>query len=168
MLQTGKAPTAKSLSVAVTDCDDRVSARNDAKHGGVVSSALTLMPPSKKLNCGKVPDGPVFGVYAHGAAVGIAFEMAQARSSVFVPHFAPFSVRRSCREPPFWSPPVPTHSSTWIVAVAPPFVRFASTNMSPTTWVPLNDPFAVVVMLFWKNQNPSWASPSFANRSAPK
>src|SRR5437879_6109375 len=131
MPHTGNAPMVKSLSVAVTDCDDRVSDRKDAKQGGVPSSAVMLMPPSKKLNCGKIPDGPDFGVYAHGAAVGKSFEMAQALSSVLDPHLAAFSVRRSCKVPPFWSPPLPTHSSTWMVTVAPPFVRFARTRMSP-------------------------------------
>src|SRR5438093_9635147 len=110
MPQTGNAPIVKSLSVAVTDCDDRVSDMKDAKQGGVPRSAVMLMPPSKKLNWGNVPDGPDFGVYAHGALVGESFEMAQARSSVFVPHLAAFSVSLSCNVPPFWSPPVPTHS----------------------------------------------------------
>src|SRR5437870_4043259 len=111
MPQTGNEPSVKSLRVAVTDADDRVSDIKDAKQGGVPRSCVMLMPPSKKLNWGNVPDGPDFGVYAHGAAVATAFEMAQALSSVLDPHFASFSVRRSCNVPPFWSPPVPTHSS---------------------------------------------------------
>src|SRR5206468_5209613 len=168
MLQIGNEPRAKSFSVAVTDCDERVSARNEAKQGGVPSRAVMLMPPSKKLNWGNVPAEPDFGMYAHGAAVGDEFVMAQALGSVFDPHRAAASLRRSRIVPPFWSPPLPTHSSTWIVSVAPPFVKFARTRMSPTTWTPLNDPSAFVVTLFWKNQNPSWASPSFAKRSAPK
>src|SRR5437764_6074672 len=112
MPQTGNAPTVKSLSVAATDCDDRVSDMNDAKHGGVPRSCVMLMPPSKKLNCGNVPDGPDFGVYAHGAGAGELFEMAQALSSVLVPHLAAVSVRRRRNVRPFWSPPVPTHSRT--------------------------------------------------------
>src|SRR5437667_9873475 len=110
MPHTGNAPTVKSLSVAVTDCDDRVSDMKDAKQGGVPRSCVMLMPPSKKLNWGNVPDGPDFGVYAHGAAVAKVFEMAQALSSVLDPHLASFSVRRRRNVPPFWSPPVPTHS----------------------------------------------------------
>src|SRR6266550_4548726 len=77
MPHTGNEPIVKSLSVAVTDADDRVSDMKDAKQGGVPSSCVMLMPPSKKLNCGKIPDGPDFGVYAHGAWVGESFEMAQ-------------------------------------------------------------------------------------------
>src|SRR2546425_12435337 len=90
MPHTGNAPIVKSLSVAVTDFDDRVSDMKDAKQGGVPRSAVMLMPPSKKLNWGKIPDGPDLGGYAHGAVGGESFEMAQALSAVLEPHFASF------------------------------------------------------------------------------
>src|SRR5436190_23304087 len=168
---TGKAPTTKSLSTAVVDVEERVSAKKLEKHGGVepLKTAVMLMPPSKKLNCGKVPGAPDFGVYGQGAAVGSALLIAHASSPVRVgPHLAAFSFRTSCMVPPFWSPPEPTHSSTWIVVTAPPFEKFASTRRSPTWWTPLNEPFGLTVMFCWKNQKPSWASPSLAKRSAPK
>src|SRR5438874_6597487 len=101
MPHTGNAPIVKSLSVAVTDCDDRVSDRKDAKQGGVPRSCVMLMPPSKKLNWGKIPDGPDFGVYAHGAVVGESFDIAHALSSVLDPHFAAFSVKSSRNVPLF-------------------------------------------------------------------
>src|SRR5439155_25919654 len=118
MPHTGNEPIVKSLSVAVTDADDRVSDMKDAKQGGVPSSCVMLMPPSKKLNCGKIPDGPDFGVYAHGGVVGDAFAIAHALSAAPHPPLAAVTVTRSRTFPPFGSAPVPTHSRPRLVSGA--------------------------------------------------
>src|SRR6185369_10225270 len=53
--QVWKLPMMKSLSSALTDADERVSARNDAKQHTLGSSSVRLTWPSKKLRSGYWP-----------------------------------------------------------------------------------------------------------------
>ncbi len=55
-------PVTKSFRVASTDCDDRVSARNEAKHTLLIPNCVRFTPPSKKLPFGKIFAGPFEGV----------------------------------------------------------------------------------------------------------
>src|SRR5436309_2315779 len=56
---------------------------------------------------------------------------------------------------------------------APPLLKSLMTSRSPSLWRPLKlkpPPLGVDprVILFWKNQNPCWASPLLSKRSDPK
>ncbi|MNG29368.1 hypothetical protein D3C84_1147860 [compost metagenome] len=63
MLHTSKLPSTKSFSCAVSERDERVSARKLLKHGvAPPSSRVTLIPPSKKLSFGMSAVGPLLGV----------------------------------------------------------------------------------------------------------
>src|SRR5215208_1958507 len=53
-----KVPVTKSFSVASTDCDDRVSARNEAKHTLVIPNCDRFTPPSKNAPIGKMLAAP--------------------------------------------------------------------------------------------------------------
>src|ERR1051325_3472569 len=55
-------PVTKSFKVASVDCDERVSARNDAKHTLLIPSCVRFTPPSKKPPFGKMLAGPFEGV----------------------------------------------------------------------------------------------------------
>ena len=57
-----KAPSVKSFSTAVIDCDERVSTRNVGKHSPPRPKAVRFKPPSKKLTGGYWPEGPDLGV----------------------------------------------------------------------------------------------------------
>ena len=61
MPQTGNALSTKSLSVAVKELDERVSAIKLLKQTFVPIISLKLIPPSKKLSKGNVPDVPLLG-----------------------------------------------------------------------------------------------------------
>jgi hypothetical protein len=61
-LQRSKLPSAKSFSCELNGVEDRVSARNWLKQPAPGMSRVMLMPPSKKLPDGKVPEVPNFGV----------------------------------------------------------------------------------------------------------
>ena len=71
------------------------------------TSRVMLIPPSKKLPCGKVPGVPNFGVKDQGAGVLPWFTVAQAGSSfaVVMPSCALESRLRVPLEPP-----EPSHS----------------------------------------------------------
>ena len=55
-------PVTKSFSVASTDCDERVSARNEAKQTLLMPNCVRFMPPSKNPPFGKMLAGPLEGV----------------------------------------------------------------------------------------------------------
>ena len=51
-------PVTKSFSVASTDCDERVSARNDEKQTFEMPNCDRFTPPSKNAPVGKILAGP--------------------------------------------------------------------------------------------------------------
>src|SRR5262245_7198509 len=67
MEHTGKLPTTKSFWEATALVEDRVSARNELKHGIVSKIAPRLIPPSMKAKRGKSVS-PVFARYFQGAS----------------------------------------------------------------------------------------------------
>src|SRR5690349_2802952 len=79
--------------------------------------------------------------------------------------------------PPDSEPPEPTHSNTFAVGTAPPFVNSMSTRTSPSWWAesasvasgPLwKRPSGAANTVSLKNQNPMNAVPLLSKRSAPK
>src|SRR5262249_27370443 len=79
------APSAKSFSTAVIDCDVRVCAMNAEMHADVPdspSSRDTFNPPSKTAPAPKFAPLPLFGMYRHGAGVSALLTIAHARSPV--------------------------------------------------------------------------------------
>src|SRR5712672_1609653 len=57
-VQWPRAPPAKSNSVAVSDCEERVSPRNDWKHSLERFSAVRSTPPSKNSEAWRVVPTP--------------------------------------------------------------------------------------------------------------
>src|SRR5678815_949402 len=87
------------------------------------------MALSKKALTWIVPSGPVLGSCCHAPQVpGIACGEAFETDNTLPPGAVPVM---SLSVPPCSEPPVPTHSKTFAVATAPPFVNSISTNTSP-------------------------------------
>src|SRR5574341_1854546 len=107
-----KVPSAKSLSCAPTAADERVSARKLEKHAGeplmAVQNREILMPPSKNVPGGNVPEAPLLGVYGQGAVCGVLFTVAQTRSPAGPGGTQSIPENFKLRAPS--EPPEPTHS----------------------------------------------------------
>ena len=142
-------PSAKSFSVAVSDVDDRVSARNAEMHAELPdtpSSRDAFNPPSKnapfaKFGVAVVP--PPFSRYRHGAGVLALLSIAHARSPAAADaQSAAAELNSSCSGPfPLHPGAVrntsafpllpPTQIRITIVDTDPPLLKSLTTNRSP-------------------------------------
>src|SRR4051812_10588345 len=115
--QVLKLPPAKSFRTASTDCDARVSARKLPKHGAWPPYSWSRStPPSKKDSTGIGLLVPLVNLSSNVQVLGVKAEVfvtAQALSSTGA------TVHSWVEEPRLWSvplisPPVPTHSRSWM------------------------------------------------------
>ena len=174
-LHSPSLPRAKSKSVAVRDCDERVSAMNTLKHLPPRFFAVRSTPPSKNSEVRSVLPGPscLFDV-GHGVVIevlmgnGPEFVVAQTASSPAVDlQSTPCAAGVVLSAPP--APPSQRYTS--IVLTPPPFVNAETTSRSPSTWFPVNatlGPAETQPALSWRNQKATFPSPVLALRSRPK
>src|SRR5262245_44077202 len=159
MLHSGKLPTTKSESVAVGDCDERVSARNAEKQPSRPSAVRSTPSSRNSPAAGLV--WPLLFVYDHGTATAPPFTIA---------NVVPAGVVTGTRPPVASSP---THWNTLTVETEPPWVKSLTRRMSPLTCLPVKGwpPFVVTFgfwpIWLWKNQKPAVASPLLSYRSKP-
>src|ERR1043166_5406298 len=128
----------KSLRVAVSDCDERVSAKNVEIQGTLPKVAWRSIPPSMNSPCPYVELPFLSRKPAIAGTPAAPLTIAYLVLTPLGSHFSAFDADATVRLPV--APP--THLSTSISGAAPPVRKSATIKKSPSWWWPLNPPEA--------------------------